>query len=502
MRPTLSFLLACLVIVFLGSWILHWKTRADRHLVPYQKDLKLGWGRFYPYQFRNSDGGAGGLEAELLGAVLQSQGIRLDPIDLSPEQQREQLLSGQLDAVSLAFPDPTMADKVFYSKPYFKLQYAVFWRRDEAAPARHPQRLLQQLLSKPGRLAALRGFDYPPEIRRILTHPKLVGQVHYTDQEIDSFQRLAMGQVDLVFSDEIAGLAAVAQGSLEFSLDSKPLDIPGHEVHVAFSKKTVSIRQVEEFNRSLSGLEHEGAAAEIVREYLYVPMFGLLTRSDLFQLMGLLGSVLAGVSGLVLAHREGYNLMGAFLIAASPAVGGGLIRDLVADRRPVALMRDPTVVVALAILTLVAALAFRLASRHPISKIWVEESNVGENLLLNFFDTLGVAAFTVMGVVAALEKGCEPLWLWGPLLAASTAGGGGVLRDLIRGDRDMPMLRKSFYMEVALIWGCALSVFLSWYSTFHPHRMAHLNLSLVLTVVGVCVTRYAAHRWRWRGVMI
>ena len=109
---------------------------------------------------------------------------------------------------------------------------------------------------------------------------------------------------------------------------------------------------------------------------------------------------------------------------------------------------------------------------------------------------------TLLGVVVALETGCEPLWLWGPLLASSTAGGGGVLRDLLRGDSSMPMLKRNFYMEVTLIWGWLLSIFLTWYSTFHPHRMFHLNVSLMVTVAGVCVTRYVARRWKWRGIMV
>ena len=56
------------------------------------------------------------------------------------------------------------------------------------------------------------------------------------------------------------------------------------------------------------------------------------------------------------------------------------------------------------------------------------------NTAIAFFDALGLAAFTVIGVVVAVESRSNPLWLWGPLLAALTGAGGGIIRrvDLVR----------------------------------------------------------------------
>jgi hypothetical protein len=69
--------------------------------------------------------------------------------------------------------------------------------------------------------------------------------------------------------------------------------------------------------------------------------------------------------------------------------------------------------------------------------------------------------FSVIGVIVAVESGASPLWLWGPLLAMLTGAGGGIMRDVIRADSNMPSLKGEFYAEVALIWGFLFSLFLS-----------------------------------------
>ena len=71
------------------------------------------------------------------------------------------------------------------------------------------------------------------------------------------------------------------------------------------------------------------------------------------------------------------------------------------------------------------------------------------------FDAIGLPSFTVTGVVIASRFHAEPLLIWGPLLAATTAAGGGILRDVLRADADNPALKTSFYAEISVCWGDA-----------------------------------------------
>jgi polar amino acid transport system substrate-binding protein len=100
---------------------------------------------------------------------------------------------------------------------------------------------------------------------------------------------------------------------------------------------------------------------------------------------------------------------------------------------------------------------------------------------------LGLAAFTIIGVAVAVESKSTPLWVWGPLLAVLTGAGGGIIRDVVRGDAKNPSLKGSFYPEIALIWGAILSLFLDWQT--HRLDLDEVFLATIITLVGAFLTR-------------
>ena len=91
--------------------------------------------------------------------------------------------------------------------------------------------------------------------------------------------------------------------------------------------------------------------------------------------------------------------------------------------------------------------------------------------------------------------------MWGPILAALTGAGGGILRDVIRADADNPGLKGSFYAEVALIWGLILSLFLDWYSFMPKYEPIHLTLAVISVIVGGLATRMAVVYFKIRSPM-
>ena len=103
--------------------------------------------------------------------------------------------------------------------------------------------------------------------------------------------------------------------------------------------------------------------------------------------------------------------------------------------------------------------------------------------------------------MVAVESKSNPLWLWGPLLAALTGAGGGIVRDVIRGDADNPFLKGTFYAEISLLWGLMLSVFLMWYANLLDYKPAEITLAVVLTLIGALLTRMAVFHLRVKSPM-
>jgi polar amino acid transport system substrate-binding protein len=112
-------------------------------------------------------------------------------------------------------------------------------------------------------------------------------------------------------------------------------------------------------------------------------------------------------------------------------------------------------------------------------------------------DAIGLAAFTVTGVVVVMDTGAQPLWLWGPIAAVLTSSFGGLMRDLFRDDRTTANLRGELYAEISALWGLAFALFLDWEGDrLQPDE---IGLGVIVTVLGAFTTRMLAIGYRTKG---
>src|SRR5262249_24471186 len=186
--------------------------------------------------------------------------------------------------------------------------------------------------------------------------------------------------------------------------------------------------------------------------------------SDWFRVLTLLGTVAFALSGVVLAYSGGYTLVGALTLAALPAAGGGIVRDLILQRQPIGIVRDPAILLTIFCTVLLGKAFFRLSALTGVQRVVksLQFGPDGGTFVIELCDALGLAAFIVRGVVAALEACAHPLWLWGPVSATITAAFGRLMRDLACRDHKIAQRRAEFYPEIAVIWGLALSLFVAW----------------------------------------
>lgn len=248
----------------------------------------------------------------------------------------------------------------------------------------------------------------------------------------------------------------------------------------------------------------EEAAAQRARDGRQAVLRYTLSALPGFALLEWIGLVAFALSGVLLARREGWSLFGGLVLAVLPALGGGLLRDLLVGRRPPFILEAPGPLVAVGLTVLLGWAFFRGLDRLRGRALWLVDAanllvwfrrRIRPDAPLEVTDALGLAAFTVTGVLVAVRFDAGPLWLWGPLLAALTGAGGGILRDVVRSDPRIPGLRGSFYAEICLAWGLVLSLGLLWLGeAADPRRLA---LLVALTLVGVFATRMAAWAWGW-----
>src|SRR5262245_36855697 len=154
-------------------------------------------------------------------------------------------------------------------------------------------------------------------------------------------------------------------------------------------------------------------------------------------------TLLWGISGALVAARQGFDLVGVFIIALASATGGGLLRDgiFLQDGPPV-LVRSPVYLILVAVATAVVAVAGKRVQRLR-----------GFDSLVLLVDGLGLGAYAVVGMNRATALGLSILGVM--LVGVVNAVGGGVLRAILVGQ--VPHLFKPGTLEaVAALLGCGV----------------------------------------------
>lgn len=193
----------------------------------------------------------------------------------------------------------------------------------------------------------------------------------------------------------------------------------------------------------------------------------------------ILGTMAFSLSGAMTAIRKNMDIFGVIILGITTAVGGGMLRDIVLGSHPPRVFSSPVYV---AVATAVAVLTFLPALRH-----WMAKNQLLFDQLLRIMDALGLGIFTVVGVQVGFETGYEIGFFLLIFLGTITGVGGGVIRDMMAGDRPYIFI-KHVYASASLA-GAALCSLL-----WQPAgRLAAMMVGLVAVVT---IRMLAAH-FRW-----
>jgi polar amino acid transport system substrate-binding protein len=378
------------------------------------------------------------------------------------------------------------------SVPYRQARTAFYLRRGDVA--RYALDDVPALIEgTPGfRLGIVEGRLFgDPALNAAIDLAARDGRVVFAQSEEENFTNLVAGQIDGVLADRLGAAATILAVGAKSSLQETVL--PGSTpVRFLFSRLTVAPDTVRRVDAAIAALEADGTIQKIVHGYVFATVIGYAFDSILFRSLDIIGTIAFAVSGVLIAFRERFSLVGALVLSALPAVGGGALRDLLVDRHPLGVMSSP-LYLCLVGGTVLAGFGVILLANHARRHGWrIARHRLTSNPAMfrnmhEFSDAIGMSVFTVSGVAVAVTMDATPLWLWGPILAMLTAAGGGILRDIVRQSGSVPSLKTEFYAEVPLIWGFLLSVFLLTRPTLVVPEQ--VGLAIIFTVIGAFVTR-------------
>mgnify|MGYP003599545955 FL=1 len=192
------------------------------------------------------------------------------------------------------------------------------------------------------------------------------------------------------------------------------------------------------------------------------------------EIADIIGVICFALSGFLIAVHYKLDILGVFISSFLTALGGGMIRDVLADKTPYVFTNNLPVVLVVA--TVLIALLFKL---HKIDDL------EGKTAFI-ISDAVGLVSFSITGSIVAIQN--EFNFLGVLILAFLTAVGGGTIRDILI-NRVPSILVSEFYATVALI--VATIIF-----TLELFELRNLFTMMIVFIFGV-ILRLLAYYKKW-----
>ncbi|WP_296001327.1 trimeric intracellular cation channel family protein [Rugamonas sp.] len=170
-----------------------------------------------------------------------------------------------------------------------------------------------------------------------------------------------------------------------------------------------------------------------------------LPHVSLITIIEIMAILVGALSGFIEARRKRMDLVGVFTVAFITAFGGGTLRDILLDKRPLFWVQHQEYAILIFVLALVASPLIRTL-RQIVS-----------DRLIVIADAIGLGLFAVAGVSQA-QAAHMPVFI-ASLMGVITGIFGGVLRDIVC--NEVPMVfRDGKPYAICAFFGCWLYILL------------------------------------------
>ena len=161
------------------------------------------------------------------------------------------------------------------------------------------------------------------------------------------------------------------------------------------------------------------------------------------EIADIVGTIAFALSGFMVATRDRLDLLGIFIASFLTALGGGILRDTVANRVPIAFSNHLPVV--LVVLVIFVAIVFK----------FYKKSEIENRRLFVISDSIGLISFSITGALVGLMADFNIFGV--VMLALATAVGGGIMRDTLL-NRVPVVLTSQLYGTVSILVGAVIFV--------------------------------------------
>ena len=202
----------------------------------------------------------------------------------------------------------------------------------------------------------------------------------------------------------------------------------------------------------------------------------LLLDPIVLRVIEIIAIMVAAFSGFAEAQRKKMDVVGLYTVAFITAFGGGTLRDILLDRRPLFWVEHQEYALLVFALSLVALPVMRVFKQ--MVSMWV----------IVLADAIGMGLFSVSATALSLQLGFTAFV--SIMMGVITGCFGGVLRDIICNEVPM-ILRDGKPYAICVFVGCGLYVGLA-------KLQVQSDTALVISVLLILLSRMIAWRKQWQ----
>ncbi len=204
--------------------------------------------------------------------------------------------------------------------------------------------------------------------------------------------------------------------------------------------------------------------------------------AEIIKTLEIIGTIAFAVSGALIAVGTSLDIFGVVFVGCITAVGGGIVRDLLLGITPPGIFSSFHICL-IAMITAIAVFIIAYISRTKFSTFKTKIEHIN-----NFFDAVGLAAFSVTGAEVGFTHGFSDNAFIIIVIGMITGVGGGIFRDILI--NTTPYVFKKHIYALASIFGSTLYFILR-------TCIDNIPLASVLSMLSVVLIRLLATKYCW-----
>lgn len=486
------------------------QTTLECETIQDKKTLVNAWYINEPYQYlvstSNGRTNVSGMDIELINAIAKKIGINIEYNQDSWYQDQLSVQNGTADMTAGATYTSERSNYAHFSKPYRLEELSLFIIEPLAKKLKfqNNDELMAQIRLFNLQLGVVKGTVYGDQkFTNFLYSDRNQDIIKVYQNDAELVNGLAKKEIEGFISDRIVGSVNILGTNIDRKIIEVPLNIKT-SLHFMFSKKTVSLNIVEQFNFAIDDFLASNEYKKIIKTYIYHILLPRSIDSHWCHIIVLIGSLAFAFSGIILSNRKNSTLFGTFLFAILPSISSCIMLDLIInhDTGHMNFYFTPSYFYYVFVLVLLSFTAIKLFSYY--NKQFSEDSYLEQSLnnVVAICDAFGQATFIVIGVVVVIIHRIEPLSFWGPFFAFITSNCGVILRDFITKETALKRVPRGISLEITILWGAVFSVLLDMYGTNPDYTT--IKYSMIMVIIGAFITNLLVYHfgfleWRFRN---